>query len=191
MANITVRTPSLMLPIGTWNADKPRSLTQPVVLLDDRGARGRPWRTAGTRMRRTTPNCLPVEMPWVRDFRPSPESAAVRVPDVGLFSGRGSCSSTPMLPRAEPGNVRVLGRIGGGSFGSVFKVRLRDTGTTAALKQVSLVGLSPSEQVRCHSSALRCLCGSVPVLSPSCRNPQLYAFLSVFIPRLGWAKARL
>ena len=90
-----------------------------------------------------------------RDFRPSPESAAVGVPDVGfLFLGKGSWSSAPMLPRAEPGNVRVLGRIGGGSFGSVFKVRLRDTETTAALKQVSLVGLSPSEQVRGHSWSL-------------------------------------
>ncbi len=53
-----------------------------------------------------------------------------------------------MQPRAEPGNVRVLARIGGGSFGSVYKVRLRDTGAPAVLKQVSLVGLGPSEQVR-------------------------------------------
>jgi hypothetical protein len=71
-----------------------------------------------------------------------------------IFWAKAVSSSAPMLPRAEPGNVRVLGRIGGGSFGSVFKVRLRDTGTTAALKQVSLVGLSPSEQVRGHSWSL-------------------------------------
>jgi hypothetical protein len=107
------------------------------------------------------------------------------------FLGKGSWSSAPMLPRAEPGNVRVLGRIGGGSFGSVFKVRFRDTGTTAALKQVSLVGLSPSEQVRGHSPALGCLCGSVavcsvlPVLSPSCRNPQLTTYLNTLFHALG------
>jgi hypothetical protein len=182
-----------VLSIATWSASIPchsLSLWCCLMIVGHVATGGEPP-ARGCDGRRQTACPSKCHVP---DFRPSPESAAVGVPDVGfLFLGKGSWSSAPMLPRAEPGNVRVLGRIGGGSFGSVFKVRFRDTGTTAALKQVSLVGLSPSEQVRGHWS-LTCavrldvhvaVCSVLPVLSPSCRNPQLTTYLNTLFCALG------